>query len=376
MDIIEDNYFEGNTSGSWGGAMVVLSTNGPVQNPDGPPSAVVNRNTFHDNHAAEYGGAILVLGLEVTMDDNIYTHNSAQVAGGAIGFLDIVSLLASVFGADEPATPVVATVSNSHFADNWVEGMEDHPKIDSFFNPVAELHVAPGGGAFSIDFGADITFDNSSLEENSARMGDGGGIKNGGSFGIDDPFGFFGGPNNVGSTDLLTVANSTFEDNEATTGNGGAISSGGVPDPAFEDATTFDSFKDEYESNTAGGNGGALYLRKATGDIEEGEFEDNEAGGLGNSIYMEASSVGLKDIDIDDEDADDIVIVPGASPTATGVSGPLGALRAVESGVAPPMSLDGVARRWRFRLLRCVDDVRQLSRETGTLECSIDGSGR
>ena len=309
----------------------------------------------------------------VTLDDNIYTHNSAPVSGGAISFLSQALIIESAlpFFIGGPLYPTVATVSNSHFEDNWVEG-EDLVIID----PIAEATLAGGGGAISIVWGPDITVDNSSFEGNTARGGNGGAIQNGGSFGIDDPNDIFpgGGPNNVGSTDLLTVAHSTFEDNAATVGNGGAISSGGVPDPAFEDATTFDSFKDEYESNTAGGNGGALYLKGASGQIKKGDFEDNEAGGLGNSIYMEASSIALKNIDIDDDDADDIVIVPGVSPIAPLVSGLAGGAPALGSGEAPGMSLDGLAMRLKFLL--CDDDLRKLSRETGTLECSIDGSGR
>ncbi len=125
-------------------------------------------------------------------------------------------------------------------------------------------------------------------------------------------------------------------------------------------------------SNTAGGNGGALYFKGATGELKKAKLKENDADGLGDSMYLEGSSLGLKNITIEGEDGDDVVIVAGSSsPTAAGVSGP-GA--GVGSGEAPGMSLDG--RTIRRKFLLCDDDLRKLSRETGALECSIDGSGR
>ena len=92
-------------------------------------------------------------------------------------------------------------------------------------------------------------------------------------------------------------------------------------------------------------------------------------------MYLEGSSLDLKNITIEGEDGDDVVVVAGSSsPTAALVSGFAGGAPAVGSGEASRMSLDGLGIRFKFLL--CDDDLRKLSRETGTLECSVDGSGR
>ena len=240
-----------------------------------------------------------------------------------------------------------------------------------------------------------MTINGSLFENNYAVNGKGGAIANGGSL-VD-----FGGGFQFANGAVLTVNNSEFNNNEARNGDGGAISSEriDVADPALDSPVTlavsgstfdensasghggavfaeavqsFDSFKDEYESNTAGGNGDALYFKDATGTLKIENFKDNDADGLGDSMYLEGSPLSLKNIKIEGEDGDDIVIVPGVSPIAPLVSGPAGGVPAGES--------TKLGFRGRFRFLLCDDELREsdddLEENLGHLGCSIDGPGR
>lgn len=92
--IITGNHFSNNSSTlKGGGAIAVGNLNNEVA-----CNAEINSNTFEDNHAFEYGGAIFICNSDGTLEDNTFLENSAKQGGGLhIRNISHVSLISNHF---------------------------------------------------------------------------------------------------------------------------------------------------------------------------------------------------------------------------------------------------------------------------------------
>jgi predicted outer membrane repeat protein len=275
---ISTSVFKENTVQIFGGAIV-----GEGTFPDANSSMDIVDSTFERNTAVE-GGAIAFDSLKSSVRNSRFEGNIAAVNAGALATTNIVATIvnAAFFGPSHTFTTFGTTVSHCEFIHNVARG--DQAQHDALFGgPAAGLDFALGGGALVAYMNGYLNVVDSSFRDNIAENGDGGAILNGRSEG-----------QNVFSTGVdafdvrTTVVNSTFVGNTAPAGNGGAIAS--LPGfvlsvPARTVAnTTLSATRSTFEENSAGGNGGAIYLEASTATIRRNAYEDNQAG-LGHSIY-------------------------------------------------------------------------------------------
>jgi predicted outer membrane repeat protein len=218
--------------------------------------------------------AVSFLGLGHVFTANM-TGNVVFV-GFALGGAADLSVLRSL------AALGAFTITNCEFTNNDARG--DQLAHDGFLGgPAAGVNFALGGGARVAYMNGYLNVVDSWFRDNIAENGDGGAILNG----------------RAEAQDLLstgadvfdvrtTVVNSTFIGNEAPAGNGGAIASLpglvlSIPTRTVAN-TTLSATSSHFKGNSAGGNGGAIYLDASTATITSNAYKANRAF-LGRSIY-------------------------------------------------------------------------------------------
>jgi len=274
---ISTSVFEDNTS-VLGGAIV-----GEGTFPNKNSSFDINESTFERNTAVE-GGAIVFDSLTTTVRNSRFESNLATVNAGALATTNIVDTIANaaLFGPGHAFIKFATTIANCEFSNNVAQG--DQVAHDALGGgPASGVNFPLGGGALVAYMNGYLNVVNSWFRNNIAENGDGGAILNGRSE-----------AQNIFSTgadafDVATaIANSTFVGNKALTGNGGAIASlpGSVlslPERTLEN-TTLSAFSTDFKKNSAGGNGGGVYLGTATATLKGNAYAGNQAA-LGNAIY-------------------------------------------------------------------------------------------
>ena len=191
---------------------------------------IIRDSLFKDNSSGRECGAIcpaafagLGIGGTLTIQDNVFDSNSAEVVGGAM-----------VYSGSDP-TARINTVGNI------------------FLNNSSGTN---GGGALLIRRPGVFTLTGNTFQGNAAT-GAGGAISTGTL-----PFLAFDPP------DEVIIIGDTYTDNEAG-GNGGALN--------FDDGVNVALCEVEVERNEAGGSGGGLYAaNEAVVDIAESKFKKNE----------------------------------------------------------------------------------------------------
>jgi predicted outer membrane repeat protein len=267
---LADDYFQDNTCQVFGGAIV---GEGAYQ---GAASAMTVRNaTFVHNQAPE-GGAIVIDTLTVRVDDCSFVNNVATVDAGALATTNVVGTIAGA-----PNT-FATTVSDSAFIDNVCQAdPAAHTALNNLVGAPG-LNFAYGGGALVAYMNGYLNVDHDLFEGNVTRNGDGGAILNGNAsanlFGIS------------AFTVRTTVTDCLFRDNAAPHGNGGAIASESdhLSPRSTLDATNLAVSDSNLSDNTAGGNGGAIYLDSSVALITGNRFDDNEAN-QGDGVYGKTS---------------------------------------------------------------------------------------
>ncbi len=175
----------GSSTGSGGG----IVNNGTL---------VILNSTVSGNTTTMLGGGIYNNGALEIANSTISDNSAPQAEGGGIenagalllGNCTLSGNLAAYDGGaiDSGQTVATVTVVGSTFSDNSSDA------------------AASDGGAISNDASGSMTLSNSTISENSA-VGDGGGIRNGGT---------------------LTISNSTLSGNTASAGGGGGINNAGI----------------------------------------------------------------------------------------------------------------------------------------------------
>ena len=278
MASISGSVFDGNSGPIFGGAMV-----GEGTLPHDDSSLDINECVFTNNTALE-GGAIVFDSQATTVRNSRFEHNVAVVDAGALATTNVVDTIvnAAFFGPSHVFTKFTTTISNCQFNGNIAQG--DQAVHDSIFGgPPAGINFALGGGALVTYMNGYLNVSDSSFNKNTAQNGDGGAILNGASA-AQNPFGTGADAYDV----RTTVANCTFIGNAAPGGNGGGIAS--LPETVFSIPartvanTTLNVAGSALHDNSAGGNGGALYLNASTATLNGNVSGGNHAS-LGKAIY-------------------------------------------------------------------------------------------
>jgi polymorphic membrane protein len=276
---ISDTGFDGNSGPIFGGAIV-----GEGTIPNDNSSLDINNCVFTNNTALE-GGAIVFDSQTSTVRNSRFEHNTAVVNAGALATTNVVDTFvnATLFGPPHPFTRFTTTISNCEFNDNVAQG--DQEAHDSIFgNPAAVgLDFALGGGALVTYMNGYLNVSDSKFHHNTAQNGDGGAILNGRAAAQNALF------SGADAYDVqTTIVNCQFTGNAAPLGNGGGVAS--LPDtlfniPARTVANTRVSLTEsDLHDNSAGSNGGAIYLNVSTATLSGNKAGGNHAT-LGKAIY-------------------------------------------------------------------------------------------
>lgn len=249
---------------------------------------------FFLNNIADEGGAIVFDSLRSFVNDSDFIGNIGRVSAGALATTNAVDTLANANNGVFVFPLFSTTVRNSTFKNNVAEGdLAAHNAM--FGGPNASgIDFPLGGGALVAYVNGFLDVFDSTFIGNRAENGPGGAILNGNSSAKN----FFGFPGLDAYIVKTIVTNSCFFDNIAAQtsdvspnilGNGGAIASlpGSFFDiPEITIADTALTVKDsEFKSNFAGGNGGAIYLKRTLATLIKNCFERNRAILLGDNIF-------------------------------------------------------------------------------------------
>ena len=228
-----------NTSGGNGGAIHITSASA---------SATIKNSSFTGNSTpinnGSYGGAIFAgNSATLTLTDVVFTSNVSS-NGGAIGL------------AGASLTINGITASKNEASDNSTTELGNGGAIG----------VKDGSTGVVIKINAGTTITENTFTDNKASHG-------GGAIYLKDSEGEF------------TANQLTFTGNEATSYYGGGL----LLRASSPELLTVDIGTIVAEGNTAGGNGGALYLYKLTGTLDSLTANNNSANN-GGAIYLAGST--------------------------------------------------------------------------------------
>ncbi|WP_458404599.1 Ig-like domain repeat protein [Methanobrevibacter sp.] len=213
-----------------------------------------SHSTFKNNNALD-GSTIYFAAVPTSIEITDSTFNKNTVTSSSGGALNVPSGTSSL------------TISGSTFEDNgasstgmaiYIPGSSMPVTItDSSF--INNDFTRGNGGAISTASTGKLTIDNTTFKDNDAQKG--------------AAIFFARTPSSIEITD------STFTNNHVTNDNGGALN---IPDGVS--STTINNCT--FETNTASGNGGAIYVNSGSTSIDKSKFIDNAATGTANSIYV------------------------------------------------------------------------------------------
>lgn len=283
-----------------GGAMIILGKN-----------VVVENSVFENNYANHSGGAIYVLsifndsgrypeeGENLIIKNCNFTNNFAQVAAGAIG---VYGNNTQVIGCNFVSNKVKPATNHKSYGGAIQIGRDEYNLCSyvvncNFIGNEAIAHDLNNshGGAGCVRAG--ITYQNCKFINNSADQGGAltyhaSGIIEDCVF-INNSAKLYGGALSTGYMDMdmdLKVINCNFEQNNAP--YGGAVQLKGK---------NIEIQNSVFNKNTAAVNGGAIYINGNKTVIEDSSFMANEAipdvkkldDGLGGAIYINSSSATI-----------------------------------------------------------------------------------
>lgn len=219
-------------------------------------------NVIFENNTAFYGGAISAVGsrTEIVVKDSKFINNTADV-GGAINIARQdckLEVTGSYFAFNK------ATGSDSEAGAIYVQDIISL-KLDyvDFINNTAESAGAVSITKYESSEIIEATINNTNFINNTATKSAGGAI-----FTYSNP---------------VIIENAKFENNTAVVGNGGAIFLNGGAD-------SLSTIKNaEFNSNIAGGQGGAIVVSTGTANITA-DFNGNGAG-AGEAVYVRANGI-------------------------------------------------------------------------------------
>ncbi|WP_296789228.1 Ig-like domain repeat protein [uncultured Methanobrevibacter sp.] len=240
---------------------------------------------FESNYAGAYGAALCREqgATNGSGHHNEFKYNHAGIAGAALAWLNVKNITIDYYNftgnyADEMGGAIYASVGSDNFTINHCNFKDNNV-----------TNAAAGhGGAIDIDSDNNKII-NSNFTNNNAY--DGGAIHVGSASG------------HTNITDVTFKKNNAFHDggainleasgvrlnktkfyNNTAGNNGGAVYVGGV-------GTTNVVFDSDFESNKAGNRGGAVDWLAQKGEIKYTNFTDNEAV-YGGALYLNGASSG------------------------------------------------------------------------------------
>lgn len=244
-------------------------------------SLTVEQLTIQNAYNADYGSAVIAKGTDLTISYVTFDQNEAEFGGGAVFFETT---------QDSPAQASLS-ISNSTFTGN-VAGdaggavliYNTYTTVDAdvtsstFTSNTANTYGgairAKAVGSASV-ISTDLTISGSTFSENAAI--DGGAVEMY-SLGAEAAPPFAAPATISMAASKLTVTDSSFTGNLAgETGGGGAIWANNYLGSAAITGSTF-------RSNSAGYDGGAVYVGYMDATVSDSEFYDNYAGRVGGAI--------------------------------------------------------------------------------------------
>ena len=264
---------------SGGGAVQVMSINNGV-------TVSLNNLTLKDGSALLHGGGGIFNEGTLTVNNSIFSSNSATNAGGGIYNAGTLTVNNSTFSSNSATigggiyNAGTLTVNNSAFSSNsstplsgggiYNDNGGTLTVTNSTFSGNAAIDT--GGG---ISNGGTLTISNSTFSGNSSANAGGGILNNGGTLTVSNST-FSGNSAPIGggiaNSKTLTVNNSAFSNNSASTQGGGIINTG----PLTINNSTF--------SGNSAPNGGGIYNGGTLLTINNSTFSSNSASIQGGGI--------------------------------------------------------------------------------------------
>ncbi len=232
----------------------------------------LSNSVISDNFAQNAGGGLFSNGSKITINNARFENNISSIKSGAIDFIGEQNV----------------RITNSHFNNNKTGYLADGSVAPPVFRD-------PSGGAISLFFGPKVIIENSFFDRNTSR-GSGGAIElYSAEIQLDkvqvsnNASQFDGGAIQVSSASKLRAVQSTFSNNQSVAGDAGAISAKklqtGAPEVELVQSTL--------SANSAGRNGGAIYLNGGQLGLANSTVSGNQATASGGGLYAGAESATL-----------------------------------------------------------------------------------
>ena len=284
-----ENTFRDNSARCFGGALYILKS-----------GSTLIENTFHNNLASLSGGALHVLDSTLTLTGNAFKNNSA-FAGGALLITDGRNLTltgntfqfnSASYGGVLYVNVSTLTLIENTFQNNSASydggvlyvGMSTLTLTENTF----QYNSASDSGGVLLAYDSNIVLAENTFQYNYAIFS--GVLSAAGSvltltdnvFQNNSAF-VLGGALYVSENSTLSLSRNIFQNNSADSGPGGAL---------YVLNSILDLTKNAFQ-NTSATLGGALYIHASTATITDNHFTDSSAQLGGTILTAENSNVGL-----------------------------------------------------------------------------------
>ncbi|MBI1312273.1 hypothetical protein GC176_13370, partial [bacterium] len=282
--------FGGNTADDGGGLYL-----------DGGATATLDGVTIQSNTVTGQGGGLFNNGGTVTIQNSsLVDDNEAQVVADAAG--------GGIYNTNGGTLTVTSsTITNNRATDGWGGGIEhDATTLLTLTSVTLDGNTAVAGGGLDVDVTGDVNITGGSVSGNMATADDGGGIYygdgSGGTLTIDgttiDGNTADGNGGGIYANDDVVLQNGvTITNNTATNGDGGGVYNDGAS--LTVDASSIGTTGNGNDATA--GSGGGIYN---TGDLTLQNLANvsaNTAGTNGGGLYLDGASgtISISDTDID-----------------------------------------------------------------------------
>ncbi len=232
------------------------------------PTAVVNGFTIQNGSATDYGGGIEITNSTPTIQNCVFTNDTAPEGGG----ISIVNTSPSIINCSFTcSTTSYGAAIYVDYGSPPISGCTYTKCSGDYALFLNQSNVVLTNDTFTENSGGAVLLNFGSLTANTCTFT----ANSGGAMGIF----------NSGS---LTVTNSSFTSN-TTKGSGGAIDG----DTFYSGSVTATVTSCSFTANSAADGGGAIYLRRATVGLTGSTFSQNQASDGAGAIDSEWSDTTI-----------------------------------------------------------------------------------